>query len=180
MKKIFTVFLGVAVAACSNTLTYNQAMEKNQANLETSDLKSDAQFLVEAKSLSILAEELGKMAVTLGYAAEIQSYAEKIAEDHKKINEKIDDLASDHKIKVPVEMSGSHQMQLDEVRRSSREEFDEEFLDAIEDLYRSHIDLYESFATDGSINDLRMFAAEYLNILRSNEERADEIEDDLL
>lgn len=182
VMKNFTLLLIITfvLVGCSKTLTYNEAIDRNQKSLESDELKNDAQFLVEAKSLSLIQEELGKLGASSGYAAEIQSYARQITEDHEKMNKRINELASDLKFTVPVEMSAVHRMRFDEVKSSSREDFDKNFLDAVEDIYRSSIDLFESYATIATVNQIRMFSAEYLSLLRKNEEKADELEDDLL
>lgn len=180
MKKITTFILGICSMACSSTLTYDQAIRENQETFDGSDKQSDAQFLVEAKSFSILEEQVARLAVERGYAAAVQQYAKKIVEDHDEMNEEIDDLAGRNDIKVPVQMSVGHNQKYEELKVTTRAEFDKAFAKVIEDVYESHINLFKVYATTAKDDDIRAFAAKNLGLLRNNEEAADKLEQDLL
>lgn len=180
MKKALIFVIGITVAACSTSLTYLQAIEKNRANLKSSDMESDAQFLVEAKSFSVLEYELGKLASEKGYAAAVQFYGQKIVKDHEEMNDRLNKLASANDIKVPSVMSEGHLQKYEQVASADRSKFDEEFIGTIEDIYESHINLFKQFATSATDDDVRAFAAKYLGLVRSNEEEADAIEGELL
>ena len=180
MGRVLVFIIGVTVAACSTSLTYQQAIDKNKSNLSSSDMESDAQFLVEAKSFSLLEEELGKLASERGYAAAVQFYGQKIVKDHEEMNERLNKLASANNIKVPSQMSEGHRQAYKAVAEAGRTNFDKEFISTIEDIYESHINLFKQFATSATDDDVRAFAAKYLGLVRSNEEEADAIEGQLL
>lgn len=180
MKNVIILFFGVAIAACSTSLTYNQAVEKNESNLKSSDMVSDAQFLVEAMSFSILEHKLAQLASERGYAAAVQFYGQKVVKDHEKMNEQLKKLASANDIKVPAQMSEGHKQKYDKVAEASRSDFDKQFISTIEDIYESHINLFKQFATSATDDDIRAFAAKNLGLVRSNEEEADALEEKLL
>lgn len=180
IRTITILTLGVLMSACSSKLTYNQAVQENQESFTGSDKQSDAQFLVEAKSFSLLEQRLGELAAEKGYAAHVQAFGTTIAEDHRKMNEEIDELADEYDIKVPVEMSPGHMQKYLALKNAQKEAFDDSFAKEIEDVYESHINFFESFATSATNDDIRSFAAKYLGLLRNNETKADKLQNDLL
>lgn len=180
MKRIAFVVLILASTACSSKLDYNEANEKNEKTIESVELKADARFLVDAKSYSLLLLHLSELAAEKGYATNVQAFANKINKDHQRLNEQLKDVAGDQKIKLPREMSESNNRILEDLNRSNRKDFDRKFIRSVERIYEDNIDLYKNIATAGANDNIRAFAAKTLGLLRSNQQKADELEDQLI
>ncbi|MGK7390455.1 MAG: DUF4142 domain-containing protein [Candidatus Cyclobacteriaceae bacterium M2_1C_046] len=180
MKKLIYTLSIIFLSACGSSLTYNEAIEKNNDNYENKEARQDAIFLVDAKSSSLLLKQIGDLGVERGYATVVQNFATKISTDHEGLNERLNSLAKSEKIKVPAEMSERHQQMFNELQTSTRQEFDKNFVRMVERIYEDNIELYKTIATDANDDEIRAFAAQHLNFLRRNEEQADQMEDELI
>ena len=81
------------LGACSQDLSYQEAMDKNQRKIEDPGKLDDAKFLVEAKSNNLLQVKLAELASTKGYASAIVALAKAQHKQLVEMNEDIDDLA---------------------------------------------------------------------------------------
>lgn len=180
MKISAFIILIFSVIACSSRLDYNEANERNNRKIESEDLKEDARFLVDAKNYSLLLLELSELAVEKGYSSGVQAFASQIKKDHERLNGLLKEVARNEKIKLPQEMSETHQAILQDLQNADRKEFDRRFVRSAERLYEDSIDLFKNIATAGANDDIRAFAAKSLGLLRSNQQRANELEDQLI
>lgn len=180
MKKLVYVLSIIFLSACGGSLTYNEAIEKNNEQYENKEARQDANFLVEAKSSSLLLKQLGDLAAERGYATIVQDFARNISQNHENLNKQLNSLAKDEKIKVPAEMSERHQQIYNDIQTSTRQEFDKNFIRTVERAYEDSIELFKQIATAGNDDEIRAFAARFLSMLRRNEAQADQMEDELI
>lgn len=172
--------LMLACASGNSKLTYTEALQRNEKKIASEELKKDAIFLVNAKSHSLLVEQLSILAQEKGYASAIQAFATKLVADHQQLNEELNELAASQKIALPKEMSDVHKQLLEEVATAPREEFDRKFINTTERIYEDLIAMYKNVATSAFNDEVRAFAARKLSVLRTNQQRADELESQLL
>lgn len=177
MKLIAFVVLVLSVTACSSRYDYNEAHQRNEKSIESEELKKDARFLVDAKNHSLLLLEISELAAEKGYSSNIQAFAKKIKKDHERLNEQLKQVANNQKIKLPQEMSDRHKLILQDLVNADTREFDRRFIRSAERLYEDTIDLYKNIATAGANDNIRAFAAKALGVLRDNQQRAEELED---
>ena len=179
MKKLVYIFLVVFMTSCGSSLTYDEAIQEYEG-YESAEAKEDARYLANAKSYSILLKKLGELGTERAYAVVVQDYARKIVQDHTNLNEQLNELAKKEDIKLPSKMSEQHQQLFQTLQNTSRQDFDKAFFRQIERAYEDSIQLYKDIATDASDDEIRSFAASKLRVLRDNENRADEMEDEVL
>lgn len=165
---------------CSPNLGYQEAMNKNEANITDSKALEDAKFLVEAKSYNILAGRLAEIAIKNGYAASIVKMANETSGDHKNMTEDINSLAKSKKIKVPSSMNEDHRKILDEAEQTSREDFDKNYIRLLRRVNTDNTSIYMSKATEAHDADVRAFAARKLDMLRAHATKIDDVEKELL
>jgi putative membrane protein len=180
MKRIAFVILILAATACSSNLDYNEANQRNKKTIESEELKKDARFLVDAKSYSLLLLEMSELAAETGYSSNVQAFATKLQKDHERLNQQLKEIAGNQNIKLPREMSETHQAILQDLQNADRKEFDRRFVRSAERLYEDSIDLFKNIATAGANDNIRAFAAKSLGVLRANQQRADELEDQII
>lgn len=180
MKRIAFVILILTATACSSNLDYNEANQRNKKTIESEELKKDARFLVDAKSYSLLLLEMSELAAETGYSSSVQAFANKVNKDHERLNKQLKQIAGNQKIKLPQEMSKSHKLILQDLTDADRKDFDRRFVRSAERIYEDNIELYKNIATAGANDNIRAFAAKTLGLLRSNQQRADELEDQII
>lgn len=180
MRRIAFWILILAATACSSKLDYNEANKRNERTIESAELKGDARFLVDAKSYSLLLLNLSELALEKVHSTNVQSFANKIIKDHQRLNEQLKQIAGNQKIKLPQEMSETHKLILQNLENANPKDFDRRLVRSVERIYEDNIDLYKSIATAGANDDVRAFAAKALGVLRNNQQRADELEDQII
>lgn len=174
------LMISLMVLSCSQNLTYQQAVSKNQKKIDDPNRLTDANFLVDIKSFSILEAKLAELATTTGYSSKIVDLARKEMDILKNFNEDLGKLASREKIILPDNMNDQHQSIYNELVRSGREDFDKTYLKTLVDVNDQVSEQFSKMATAASDGDVRAFAAKKLDMVREREKKLDEVEDTLL
>jgi putative membrane protein len=174
------VLTAVFLISCSQTLTYQEAVSKNERKITDVAKLQDARFLVDAKSFNILEMKLAEAAITSGYASTVVDLARKHLDDHKDMQEDLNTLARKEKIVLPTLMNDKHQMYMLDVTQSSREDFDTKYIEALQRINEENKEQYMRMATDAKDADIRAFAARKLDMLRDHTTRMEEVKSKLM
>lgn len=184
--KRFTIHFAFALlaaflAGCTpSNLSYTEALDRNASKLETESLRSDAVFLVEAANYNLLLTALSTKASQDGYARIVTDFATTALADHQRMGDDIRRLSKDKKIALPATMSSNYQEIMNELARTEQRYFDETYLRAVEQVHYNAIRLFEEAALNANESNIRAFAASKLDIMRSHERKAGELERELL
>ncbi|MEO5603831.1 MAG: DUF4142 domain-containing protein [Cyclobacteriaceae bacterium] len=176
----YLLALPILMIACTSTLTYNEAMLKNEKKVEDPQKLADAKFLVEARSYNLLAIALTEAATTNGYAASVVSLAKENQEEHLEMAKELQKLARQEKISLPASMNEEHQRLLSELKSSERSEFDKEFLRVYKRINEEENSSFMRMATDAADEDVRAYAARKLDYFKSHETEFETVDADLL
>jgi putative membrane protein len=181
LAKGFSFLLAVCLlGACSQDLSYQEAMNKNQRKIEDPEKLVDAKFLVETKSDNLLQVKLTDLAAKSGYASSIVDLAKKQMDHLKDMTEDIDNLARKEKISVPDMMDDADQGKFYEVSKSDREDFDKAFVQTLKQINDDNIQRFLAMATEARDADVRAFAARHLDVFRTHSQSLEEVERTLL
>ena len=168
------------LGACSQNLTYQEAMNKNERKITDVEKLRDARFLVDAKSFNMLEMKLAETALTSGYASAVVDLARKNLRDHEDMQEDLSALARREKIVLPNMLSEKHQIYLLEVTQSNRTDFDSNYINTLQRINEENKEQYMSMATDAKDADVRAFAARKLDMLRDHGTRMEEVKSKLM
>lgn len=168
------------LTSCSGDVSYKEALEENREEIEDPKTLEDANFLVESKSLNILATKLSALASDSGYSSALVSFARSHSEEHKEMEEDLKDLANEKDITLPSEMSEEHKALFYQLSSATRQEFDRNFIEIIKKINEENKSLYTRNATGANDPDIRAFAARKLDPLKANLESISKIEEQLL
>lgn len=188
MKKVYctiqrllaVVIFAAVLVSCSQDLTYHEAISKNQRKIDDPDRMEDARFIVEARSFNILETKLAELAAGKGYAAKVVSLAKRDLENHEDLERELEKLASKERMVIPDNMNDEHQAILFEVTKAERQDFDREYIQALERINNDIQRRFTTMATQAKDGDIRAFAARKLDLLRNQEKLLSEVEDELL
>lgn len=188
MKTLYNTFIVnfllllmfLLMASCSSTMTYQEAMSKNERRIQDPEKLQDARFLVEAKSFNMLEMRLTENAITSAYASAVVDLARQYLQEYKDMDDDLETLARREKIALPVAMNDKHQGYLSEVITSDRQDFDQNFIAMIRKMNEENKEQYLNMATEAKDADIRAFAARKLDMLRSHATRMDEVEKKLM
>lgn len=177
---IYCMVAVVMLQACSSTLSYNEALQKNVKNIEDSEKLEDARFLVEAMSFNTLAMRLAEAAMKSGYSASVVSMAEQNYEEHEEMAKELQKLARKEDIVLPSEMNDEHTRYLAELTSSDRREFDRNYIRILKTINEEDGRKFSQMATDAKSEDIRAFAARKLDLFETHENSLETVDAELL
>jgi predicted outer membrane protein len=178
-----TIYCLVAVVmlhACSSSLSYNEALQKNVKNIEDSEKLEDARFLVEAMSFNTLALRLAEAAIKSGYSASVVAMAEQNYEEHEKMGKELQKLARKEDVVLPSEMNDQHERYLAELTSSDRREFDRNYVRILKTINEEDSRKFSQMATQAKSEDIRAFAARKLDLFETHENSLETVDAELL
>ena len=176
--------LMIAIAAtlpcCSNTTTYDEAIQKNRGNFEDPQRLGDAIFLVEMKSLNMFQLALLQLAGQSGYASEVVNLGKEDINLFKTIAQDLTEVARGVEVRLPTEMSQDHHSRLAVIRETPRQDFDRAVVTELRKINEAALGQLTLMATEGSDPDVRAFAARKIGTVRTHLKRVIQVEDGLL
>jgi putative membrane protein len=171
----------LGLAACTpGNLSYTEAMDRNSRKLETEMDRKDATFLVEVANFNLLLQNLNTKARQDGYARVVVDFADQAHADHARMGDELRNLAKNKKVVLPSTMSERFMQLSNELNVGDRRNFDKSYLNTAEMVYKQAIRMFEEAALNAGDARVRAFAASKLEVLRSNERRADSLETQLM
>lgn len=177
---MYILAVAVLAVSCSQNLSYQQAVNKNQRHFDDPKMQADAKFLVDAKSFNLFETNLSDIAIKSGYSAALVNMAKRSQEDHEKMTKELNKLARKKHIKLPKEMSDSHAQLLKKLSAADREDFDRNFVRVVEQVNAENTFQFETMATEATDGDIRAFSAHKLDLLRSQAQAIDSVENKLM
>lgn len=183
-KKTIVGFLCAIIfammSACSSSLSYNDALQKNISRIEDPEKQDDARFLVDAASYNILATQLAQKAAESGYSASVVKMARQNLEEHEEMAKELKKLARSEDVTLPAEMNSEHQQLLAELQSADRREFDRTYIRILGDIARDDSQKFERMATEAESEDVRAFAARKLDHFESHLNELQTVDAELL
>lgn len=176
----YLIVISALMAACSQSLTYNDALRKNQNKIDDPERMDDARFLVEAKSYNILETKLNEAAMASGYSASVVALAKENHEEYLEMDKELDQLARREKITMPSLMDDRHQALFFEVSKSDRKDFDKNLIRVLKMVNEENSSKYMRMATDALDEDVRAFAARKLDMFKSHQTELETADQELL
>jgi len=159
---IFTFFL----AACGGgKMTYQKSYDKI---MEKPDNQQDALFLLNAYNAAITLQELATIAPQQAYNNNLVQFTKNNYEMHEKIVDQLEDVADDMDVKLPEQPSPLYQSHLTILRNTDQEDFDDEFVDFISQVYENVYKDYKNAAVNANNEEVRVLAARFVSFQREN------------
>ena len=180
MNALGVVVIAGMVAACSSSLTYNEAVQKNARKITDPKKLDDARFLVDAASYNILATKLSEAAINSGYSASVVRLAKENKEEQAEMGKELKKLARQEHVVLPAEMNEDHQKLLAQLTASDRREFDRNYIRILREASEDGNHRFEQMATEGESDDVRAFAARELHLFESSESELETVDAELL
>jgi len=170
----------IFLTACSSTLSYNDAMQRNISNIDDSEKLEDARFLIDATSYNILATRMAEEAIESGYSASVVSMARKNLEQHEELGRELRKLSRKEDIVLPREMNSEHERILAELTSAERRQFDRTYMRLLGDIGEQDGQKFSDMATKAQSEDIRAFAARKLDLFESYRQEIQTVDAELL
>ncbi|QHL88448.1 DUF4142 domain-containing protein [Nibribacter ruber] len=138
---------------------------------------NDATFMMTAASSNMLEIEAGKLAAQQATNAEVKRFAQMMVDHHTKASQEQMTIASQMNVTLPTALMPMHQTMLDKLQNKTGKDFDEEYMDMMEVAHKMDIALFEAKSNNAQEPTVKAFAAKGLPMLKSHQEMATKIED---
>ena len=199
MKNIIKLLLGaviVAATSCSgnadkgatdtdsvaniNSNSTDAAIDSNNKELKTKDstqVKADYEFAVEAANGGMLEVALGKLAQTKASSPKVVEFAKMMVTDHSKANAELKAIAGAKFITLPAILSNAFQKDYDDMAKLDKMDFDKAYTDYMVKDHKEDIDEFKKEAESGKDAELKAFATKHVPILQHHLEMAQQAND---
>lgn len=181
MKNKWTLSFAAAVAlallsaSCNNNKpedSKNVAEESNEAKFKNNDAEKDAQFLVDAATISMEEIRLGQLAKEKGMMQEVKDLGKMMETDHTKALEETKALAAKKSVSLPVALPDKVESDVTKFIDKKGRDFDKDYCDKMVDGHKDAISKFEKASTDAQDEEIRNFASQMLPALRQHLEHA--------
>jgi len=184
MKKLFVAFAVVSLLAACNSEekkadqdSKDVAMDKNEKKFDTTDLKDDTKFVVEAADGGMLEVKLGELAQTNGAAPDVKMLGKMMVTDHGKANEELKTVAQKYNISIAAGLSDKYQKEYNELAAKKGKDFDKAYTDLMVDDHENDIKAFQDEADKGKIAELKTWASGKLPVLQHHLEMSKQAKD---
>lgn len=180
LSSLGALIVGACLAACTSTMSYNEAMQKNVRNIDDTEKLEDARFLLEAASYNTLATQMAEAAVKSGYSASVVRMAKENLEAHQEMDKELRKLARKEDIVLPAGMNSEHERMLAELTSTDRREFDRTYLRLLQEISEQDRQKFSNMATEAQSEEIRAFAARKLDLFESHQKNIETVDAELL
>jgi len=172
--KLWTLSLALA-AVCLVPL----ATRADDERVGRVQVTSDTDFLTKAISSGVTEVKLGQMAEKNASNADVKAFGSKMANDHKKANEKLLEHARSLKVGVVTGLDKETRETASRLGKLEGRDFDREYMDQMVKDHENAVSLFESYSKSATNKELGDYARETLPKVREHLKEAKTIRDNL-
>jgi len=174
---VFSLVAGTAFAqmnpsspgsSATNPQETTSGQNKSQAGGMMS--KADQEFVNQAAEANMADIKLGELGVKKGSTADVRRMAQMIIDDHKKVGDKLQSIATRENVSLPTQANAEQRATYDRLSAMSGTEFDRAFLDELKTSHDQAISLFQKESQSGSDPQLKSFAQSTLPSLRHHQQ----------
>lgn len=138
------------------------AEERNEVRFTKSVYKDDVSFTTEIAERGMLEVKASNLALARTSNPDVRALAELIKSNQLTINAELRALAAARNIDLPDSITGMNQNRFERLAKKSGAEFDEEYVEMMIDMYDNDIELFGKESMNGSVGEIRTWAAQKL------------------
>ncbi len=165
-----TGLAALALALTAGKLTAADREDRGQLS------ESDYKFVKQAARGGISEVELGLLAQQKGNSDAVRNFGSQMAQDHKKANQELKQIATSKGVTIPSELSHGERSTLDKLQNATGADFDKEYASAMVKDHKEDVKEFKKAAGDLKDPDLRAFAQKTLPTLENHLTMAEQME----
>src|SRR5690606_10689209 len=119
--------------------------------------------------------EAGKIALSQATSADVKAFAQEMVDDHTKLGQDLNQIASTKNMILPTILSESQQKDLNDLREKTGVDFDKEYVKMMVDDHKEDVDDFKDASEKLDDSDLKTFAINALPILQKHLMNIEEI-----
>ena len=171
----------LAFAATAQAQNMPSPRHKNPENTARATFSSqDVAFIKNAAVAGKAEVQASRLALQKAVEPDVRSFARRMVDDHSKANAKLEQLARERGVRIPVDYSVSRQSRINILKSASGREFDKEYERHFGvSAHEKAIELFRKEAEQGQDPQLKAFARKTLDTLQQHLQLARKMESGL-
>jgi putative membrane protein len=160
----------LALSACSDRSNdpKKRAMDANAAVIDSTGMKKDVRFAIDAADGGMLEIELGRLAQVNASADIVKVFGTVMMTDHTKTVEQLKALTDLKSIVLPAALSLKNKKRYDRLAEKKGQQFDEAYISFMIDDHQEDINHFSKQARHGKDPDLTRWAAHITPLLEEH------------
>lgn len=176
IKTALIATLAIGAFGCGNNAKTEDskevAEEHNEAKFDDSKREKDAQFLVNAAEVNMKEIHLARLARQSSMKSEVKDLGKMMEETHQKAMEDLKVLASKKAISIPATLTEDANEAYKKLSGKSGKDFDKEYCDMMVKGHKEAIEKFQTEASEGADEDVKVWAQSMLPVLRTHLDHA--------
>jgi putative membrane protein len=141
--------------------------------------KDDSAFAVEAANCNLTEMMLGKLAITKGKSKKVKNFGALMIKDHSKANTKLEAIAKDKKIILPIAPDTGAQKMREVLAQKYGNQFDDTYIKMMMDDHEKDAKLFYDASKKIQDPELKTFAVKTLPVLQNHLDAINAIHDSM-
>ncbi len=137
---------------------------------------NDKDFFQKATTGNMMEIQLAKMALNQSQNNEVKQFAQRILDDHNKVKQQLQTIASKDNLAEPRDMDRSQHRAVKSLSGKKGHDFDKAFTKHMVNDHKDDIKLFDKASKDAKNADLKHFAAQQLPVLNDHLKMAKDLE----
>lgn len=167
MKKIISLF-SLSLLFQLNTIAQNTGANNGWEKEKVKE------FVTKAAHSSMLEVLLGNLAAEKASSQKVKDFAELRVKDHTNANQKLKAAVRNMQFEIPETLSKENQRKVDNLTGKSGNNFDEAYMDLMEELHQSDIEDFKEAGNNITDPDLKGWIDNTLPVLEQHLEKVEE------
>jgi putative membrane protein len=155
---------GITVSPTATTTPMGAPTATPSENLSS----FDQEFMMNAARSGMMEVQLGNMASQKASSNDVKRLGQRLATDHSRVNQKLQQLASSLNVTLPQELTSEQLQNVSQMQDASGKEFDRGYVSLMINEHTKDISEFERAANQATNADLKRLASETLPILREH------------
>jgi putative membrane protein len=153
----------------------------NPPALAAPEATSNQEFAKTVAMSDMFEVESGQLAADQAGSARVKSFGQKMADDHSKTTDALEEIIDDEDIdvKLPDELDREHQAKIDQLKDLSGDAFDRAYIPTQVSAHQKAVDLFHGYAEKGENAALKQWAAATLPALKGHLDEAKQLSSEI-
>jgi predicted outer membrane protein len=175
MKSVLAVVLAGGLAATAAAQSSSQA-----GNPSNAVKPKDAPFLQMISRDNHAEIELAQLAQQKAQDQNVKQYAQKLEQDHKQAQQKLEGVARDAGVNLPTGLTDEQQQTKQKLQQASGSDFDREYIDAMVGGHMAAVAVLTLESQQGDFKGASNFAQEALPTIKGHLQQAEQLKKQLM
>lgn len=166
LKILILIIIIFQACNTNNTDEKNEAIKENKKKFDSSDIRQDAVFAVNAADGGILKIKSGELAQTYGTRPAIKSFGKMMSNDNVQLKKELSLVAWKNNITIPAFLSEGLKKRYTELLKKEGAAFDETYIQFMIQDQQDDLKTFNDEVSNGKNEDIKSWAEKAIKVLQ--------------